>query len=263
MSRDSRQPLVVKFGGTSLGSPARVRRAARRVVALARRHWPLVVVVSARGQTTDRILKDLASVGAEGAHREVDRALATGEDLSAALLSAALNALGRPARSLRGGEAGVAATGSFGGGAIEKVDASRLRGLLDRGVIPVVSGFQGERLDRETVTLGRGGSDTSAVAIAAALGAPCDIVTDVRAVYDRDPREDARARPYTRLTHDELLALTERGAQVVHPGAARLALSHGVPLRVYSYRAPLHGPSDGTRIDPGVGKPAALLLEAV
>jgi aspartate kinase len=235
--------LVLKFGGTSLGSPARIRVAARRVVAHVRRGRRVAVVVSAMGHATDRIVRLLSAVspcrGPDA--READRALATGEDLSAALLAAALAGLGVPARSLRGGEAGVWAQGGFCGGRIEDVDPRPLRSLLAAGVVPVVSGFQAVRDDGETVTLGRGGSDTSAVAIAAALGADCHIVTDVSAVYDRDPNTHADARPIGEIDPLALVVLAEGGATVVHPEAARLALAHRVRLRVYGFRAPLSG----------------------
>ena len=236
-------PLVIKFGGTSLGSPARIRRAARRVASHVRRGRQAVVVVSAMGRATDRIVRLLAGVSAgrpDG--READRALATGEDLSAALLAAALAGLGIPARSLRGGEAGVWAEGGFCGGQIEDVDPAPLRRLLAAGTVPVVAGFQAVRDDGETVTLGRGGSDTSAVAIAAALRpAECHIVTDVRAVHDRDPRAHPDARPIGEMDPLALLVLAEGGARVVHPTAARLAAERGVPLRVYHHAAPLSG----------------------
>lgn len=241
--------LVIKFGGTSLGSPARIRLAARRVRTHAARGRRVAVIVSAVGDTTDRIVRLLSRVTPRGTPdpREADRALATGEDLAAALLAAALGGIGVPARSLRGGEAGVAAEGGFGGGRVEDVDPGPLRRLLAAGIVPVVSGFQGERDDGETVTLGRGGSDTSAVAVAAALGAPCHIVTDVAAVFDRDPRTDAGARPISLLTHGELVRLAEGGARVVHREAAALALRHRVPLSVYHFRAPLSGGS-GTHV---------------
>lgn len=245
------ETLVLKFGGTSLGSATRLLRAAERVRAHVGAGRRVVAVVSAVGGTTDRIVRRLAAVSAQGQPdaREADRALATGEDLSAALLAAALAGLGVPARSLRGGEAGVRAEGGFCGGRIAAVDPAPLRALLDAGVVPVVSGFQGVREDGETLTLGRGGSDTSAVAIAAALGpVPCHIVTDVDAVYDADPRTDASARPFARLSHRALLGLTQDGARVVHPEAARLALVGGVPLRVYGFRAPLSG-RGGTRVE--------------
>lgn len=236
-------PLVIKFGGTSLGSPARIRRAARRVAAHARRGRQTVVVVSAMGHATDRIVRLLAAVsGGRPDGREADRALATGEDLSAALLAAALTGLGVPARSLRGGEAGVWAEGGFCGGRVGDVDPAPLRRLLAAGTVPVVAGFQAVRDDGETVTLGRGGSDTSAVAIAAALGpAECHIVTDVAAVHDRDPRRHPDARPIGEIDPLALVVLAESGAQVVHPAAARLALERHVPLRVYHHRAPLSG----------------------
>jgi aspartate kinase len=239
----SLEPIVIKFGGTSLGSPARVRRAARRVAAHVRRGRPTVVVVSAMGGATDRIVRLLGSVsGGRPDGREADRALATGEDLSAALLAAALTSFGVPARSLRGGEAGVWAQGGFCGGHVEDVDPAPVLRLLAVGTVPVVAGFQAVRDDGETVTLGRGGSDTSAVALAAALGsAECHIVTDVPAVYDRDPRAHADARRIGELDPLALVVLAEGGARVVHPTAARLALERGVPLRVYHHRAPLSG----------------------
>ncbi|HYN43920.1 MAG TPA: hypothetical protein VE129_19230 [Thermoanaerobaculia bacterium] len=245
-----RETLVVKFGGTSLGTPARIRRAARRVAALVAGGRRIVAVVSAVGHTTDHILETLGALATgrgPSAAREVDRALATGEDLSAAFLAAALNAVGIPARSLRGGEAGVKADGEFGAARVSHVDVRRLRSLLARGVVPVVSGFQGERADRETATLGRGGSDTSAVAIAAALGGvACHIVTDVDAVYDRDPRLHADARPLRRLSHAQLLVLSRTGAQVVATEAAHLAQAHGVPLRVLGWDAPPRDEESGT-----------------
>lgn len=252
----SARPVVLKFGGTSLQTADRVRRAARRVAVRVREGASAVVVVSARGHATDLILRELSRVTGVDGGREADRALATGEDLSAALLAAALQGLAVPARSLRGGEAGIEAAGDHGAGTIRVVRPQRLLALLAEGVVPVVSGFQGERDDRETLTLGRGGSDTTAVALAAALGASCEIVTDVDAVYDRDPNRDQAARPYLELTVSELVRLAEEGAQVVHPAAARLAERHGVPLHIYSFRAPLRGLPPGTRIVPAA-RPAA------
>jgi aspartate kinase len=250
--------VVLKFGGTSLGSAGRVRRAAARIAAHRSRGRRPVVVVSAAGRTTDRLVRRLAAVvpGGRPDGREADRALATGEDLSAALLAAALAGIGVPARSLRGGEAGVRAAGDFCGGRIDHVHPHPLRALLDAGVVPVVSGFQGARADGETLTLGRGGSDTSAVALAAALGAECHIITDVTAVHDHDPRADAGARPLADMDPLALVILAEAGARVVHPEAARMALADRVPLRVYAWWAPLSG-RGGTRV-----RPAAALSEA-
>ena len=240
---------VIKLGGTSLGSPSRIRLAARRLRAHARGGARVVAVVSAVDGTTDRIVRLLARVsGGRPSPRECDRALATGEDLSAALLASALAALGVPARSLRGGEAGIRAEGGHCGGRLARVDPAPLRALLDAGVVPVVSGFQGLRADGETLTLGRGASDLSAVAIAAALGAECHIVTDVAGVFDRDPRRNPGARLYRQLDHHELLRLAEAGAKVVHREAATEALRAAVPLRVYHFRAPLEG-EHGTTVD--------------
>ncbi|MDB4949852.1 MAG: aspartate kinase, partial [Gemmatimonadetes bacterium] len=185
--------------------------------------------------------------------READRAVATGEALSAAVLAAALEAACVRARSLTGAEAGVAAEGPFGAGAIRGLDAGEVRRLLAAGVVPVVAGFQGVRADGETVTLGRGASDTTAVALAAALGAECHLVTDVSAVHDRDPRLDPGARPLREIGADALVALTEAGARVVHPAAARLARDRGVPLRVYGFRASLSGAGGTVVRAPGSG----------
>ena len=171
--------------------------------------------------------------------------------------------LGVPARSLRGGEAGVRVEGGFGGGRIARVDAEQLRNLLDAGMVPVVSGFQGARGDGETLTLGRGASDLSAVAIAAALGpAECHIVTDVDGVFDRDPRGGAGARFFPRLTHGELLRLAEGGAKVVHPEAAREAQRAGVPLRIHHFRAPLAG-EHGTVVTAALRPPRAVSAAAI
>ncbi|HEX2077628.1 MAG TPA: hypothetical protein VHG08_07955 [Longimicrobium sp.] len=245
------RPLVLKFGGTSVGTPRRMRLAARRVQAHLRAGRPVVVVVSATGHTTDRIVSWMEALGpgdaAEGRRRELDRALATGEDLAASLFAAALWERGVRAVSLRGGEACVRADGPFGAACIREVRPDPLRALLAEGVVAVVAGFQGVRCDGETVTLGRGGSDTSAVAIAAALGASCHIVTDVAAVHARDPRVDRAAPAFPHLTHAALVQLAEAGAQVVHSEAARMAERLDVPLRVYSFRAPPGGRT-GTRV---------------
>jgi aspartate kinase len=242
--------VVLKFGGTSVATAVRVRRAARRVRAHRRAGQAVAVVVSANGAATDRILARLAGLAPGGAvepTREADRALVTGEDLSAALLAYALTRLGVAARSLRGPEAGVRGEGEFGGAHVAHVDPAPLRVLLEAGVVPVISGFQAGRADGEAVTLGRGGSDTSAVAVAAALGAACHIVTDVAAVFDRDPRLDPDAMRLDAMGYDELVRLTESGARVVHPEAARIARAAGVPLRIYHHRAPLFG-RGGTRV---------------
>jgi aspartate kinase len=247
----SRSIVVLKFGGTSLGTSRRVHRAARRIREHLRQGVAPVVVVSATGRTTDRILARLSSPAAAGAAvpaREIDRALATGEDLAAALLAAALGRVGVAARSVRGSEAGIRVRGSFGAGTIERVDPGPLRAWLREGIVPVVSGFQGAGEGGETVTLGRGGSDTTAVALAAAVGAECcHIVTDVRSVFTGDPRADPAAAPLEALTHEELLRLSRGGARVVHPVAAALAAATGTRLHIYHHGA-RPGAEGGTRV---------------
>jgi aspartate kinase len=248
--------LVVKFGGTSVATIARVARAARRIRALRARGWRPVVVVSAAGQTTDVLLRRLGclvpgSVAAWQTHpqsREIDRALATGEDRSASFLAAALGALGIAAVSVRAHEGVLRAEGEHGAATLVSLEEGAIARALEEGLVPVISGFQGVRDDGELVTLGRGSSDTTAVFVAGALGAPeCHIVTDVAGVYDADPNLHADARLLPRLTADALVRLVDSGAQVVHPEAARRARACGTELRVYHYAASF-GRTGGTRI---------------
>lgn len=240
--------IVIKFGGTALGSASRIRAAARRVRTLMRQGHHPVVVVSATGQTTDQLLRRLRAAGTEAGstsafRREADRALGTGEDLSAALLATALLALGLPAVSLRGGEAGILAAGEFGAAVPVRLAAGPIEARLARGEIPVISGFQAIRDDGELVTLGRGGSDLSAVFLAAELGAiECCIVTDVDGVYSADPRRVPDAVRLHTLGHEELVQLTRAGAEVVHPAAAEVAAQARLPLRVLRYSAPFACP---------------------
>jgi aspartate kinase len=235
--------IVIKFGGTSLATPARMRHAARRVHAHVRAGHRVLVVVSAAGATTDRILARLRALGAGHAHREYDRALATGEDLSAALFAATLQTLGVRARSLRGGEAGIVAHGEFGAGKLETLDATSLSKLLAQDIVPVVAGFQATRVDGETVTIGRNGSDATAVFLAGLLHADaCHIVTDVGAICDSDPRTNPAAQSLPQLSYSTLRQLTESGSNVVQREAALLAERFGTELHVYHFRAPFHQP---------------------
>lgn len=249
--------LVLKFGGSALATPARVRRAAKRIRSHVRRGSRVVAVVSATGDSTDRILRwcrDLSSSAA--AARELERALATGEDRTAALVAAALIEIGVGAISLRGAEAGLVAGGDWGEASIRRLRPERLQTLLADGVVPVVAGFQACRPDGETVTLGRGGSDTTATYLAGALRAEaCHLITDVDGVYDRDPRLDPSARHLPSLSYSTLIELAEAGAQVVHPTAAAHARRFQTPLHVYSYRAP-RVPERGSRIGPTGVRPS-------
>ena len=238
-----RSLLVLKFGGAALGTPGRIRRAARRISALRAKEHDLVVVASALGHATDRLLaqfqKSASPHPTADSRRELDRLLATGEDHAAALLAAAITSNGRAARSLRGGEAGLLAIGEFGAGVLQDLALSPLLDLLRAQVVPVVSGFQAVRIaDGETLTLGRGTSDLTAVFLAAKLGAAeCHLVKDVDGVYDVDPNQFAHARRHERLSYEALEAITAQ-AQIVHAGAAALAREHGVHLRIYGYKAP-------------------------
>jgi aspartate kinase len=189
-----------------------------------------------------RLVDGVAPRARSRACREVDRMLATGEDMAAGLVAAALLELEIPAVSLRGGEAGIDADGPFGDAAVSGFRVDRLRLLTEAGTVPVIAGFQAVRSDGETVTLGRGGSDMTAVFLAGVLGArSCHIVTDVDGVYDCDPRIHPWARRLTELTHDGLAELVDAGARVVQPAAAHEARRTGIPLHIYSFRAPLGG----------------------
>jgi aspartate kinase len=241
--------IVVKFGGTSLGNPARIRFAARRIRQYSRKGYQPVVVASARGSTTDRLLRDieLVSRGNSDLHaqRETDRALATGENLSDALLASAINSLGISATSVGATDAILVAAGPHGAAQLRELRQGRLGSLIERSVVPVVAGFQGLRDDGELVTLGRGGSDVTAVFLAAQLGArACHIVTDVDGVYETDPRI-APSRKFHELTFDSLVELTQSGARVVHPAAAFAAREANVELHIFHFRASLTEP-DGT-----------------
>jgi len=246
--------LVVKFGGTALATPKRIRRASARLAGLRARGHAIVAVVSAAAGTTDRILDWLVGLAGTGApDREADRALATGEALSAAFLAAALNSHGIPARSLSGGEAGLRAEGGFGAGQLHRLDPAAIRLALEAGCLPVVAGFQAAlESSGDTVTLGRGASDLTAVFLAAHLSATeCHIVTDVDGVYADDPRRWRAAPRFASLSHDRLCELAQGGARVVQVAAAELARDHRVPLRIYHYRAPVDRPAGTTVGLPG------------
>lgn len=253
--------LVLKFGGTSVESPERVRAVARRIAAVRARGHEVAVVVSAMGRTTDALLDLAASVGsgARVPSRELDLLLATGEQTAAALLALALLDTGVRAHAFTGAQAGIRTDGRYGDARIRAVRAARVRRMVADGGVPVVTGFQGVTARREVTTLGRGGSDTTAVALSAALGADrCDIYTDVDGVYSADPRVVATAQRYTHLTHREALRLTLAGAAVLHARAAALALSHAIPLRVLSS---LHDETDGNAAHGGTAIDGAAAAE--
>lgn len=231
--------LVQKYGGSSLSHTDRLRRVSERVAATRRAGKRTVVVVSARGDTTDELLDLVEDVGgryaARRAPREVDQLLATGEYASAALLALALERLGVPAVSLTGAQAGIRAVGRHGDGVIDSIDTGRVTRCLDEERVVVVGGFQGLNDSGDVVTLGRGGSDTTAVALAAALGAgSCEIYTDVDGVYTADPRLVESARKLPHVAADVMVEMAFAGAKVLHSRSAELAAAKGVALHVRS-----------------------------
>lgn len=227
--------IVQKYGGTSLAGMSRLRAAARRVTGLARQGNRVVVVVSAQGDTTDMLIEKATQVNRRGSAREMDAYLAAGEQMSAGLMTMAIGAMGYSAVSLTGWQAGIRTDGVHGNARILDIDVSRIRRELDAGKIVVVAGFQGIDPDGDITTLGRGGSDTTAVALAAWLKADrCQIFTDVDGVYDRDPRIYSDATRFGRISYGKMMTLIENGAQVLHDRSVELAREHGIPIEVLS-----------------------------
>ncbi len=227
--------VVQKYGGSSVATVERIRAVALRVAEAARAGDGVVVVVSARGKTTDELLGLAAQLTARPAGRELDQLLATGEAQSMALLALALDGLGVRARSLSGGQAGIRTAGRWGRARIARITTGRLRAVLAAGEVAIVAGFQGVNGRREVQTLGRGGSDTTAVALAAALGARrCDIFTDVDGVYTADPRLVPDAIRLERIGYAAMAELAWRGAKVMHPRAIELGALYGVEIAVRS-----------------------------
>ena len=227
--------IVQKYGGTSLGDTGKILAAARRVTRLAQQGAQVIVVVSAQGQTTDELIAAAAAVNPRGAAREMDAYMAAGEQLSAGLMAMAIGSLGFPAVSLTGWQAGLVTDGVHGNARILELRGDRIRRELEQGKIAVVAGFQGVGPGDDITTLGRGGSDTTAVALAAFLKADvCQIFTDVDGVYDRDPRRYPGATRFGRISYDRMLRLIENGAQVLHDRSVELARDHGITLEVLS-----------------------------
>jgi aspartate kinase len=231
--------LVQKYGGTSVADVTRIQAVARRIAACREQGHELVIVVSAMGHTTDELTGLARAITANPPRREMDMLLATGEQVSIALLSMALHALGVPAVSMTGTQVGIVTESAHGRARILEVRTERVRRLLDDGQVVVVAGFQGTSSGAagtpEITTLGRGGSDTSAVALAAALGADaCEIYTDVPGVLTTDPRKVSDAQLMTSVSCDEMLELASLGAAVLHPRAVEIARNYGVPLVVRS-----------------------------
>ena len=231
--------LVQKFGGTSVGSAERIQAVARRIAAAKEDGHDLVIVVSAMGHTTDELTSLAAAVNAQPPQREMDMLLASGEQVSISVLAMALHGLGIPAVSMTGPQVGIVTESSHGRARILSIRTDRVKSRLAEGQVVVVAGFQGTSTGpdgtAEITTLGRGGSDTSAVALAAALGAEaCEIYTDVPGVLTTDPRKVTDAQLMDQVSCDEMLELASLGASVLHPRAVEIARNYGVPLVVRS-----------------------------
>jgi aspartate kinase len=227
--------IVQKYGGTSVGSVARIHAVAQQVARLKGQGHQVAVVVSAMGDSTDRLIELAREVCPDPDPRELDALLATGEMVSTALLAMALNRRGTRARSWNALQLPIETTASAGRARIERVDCARLKADLAAGVVPVVCGFQGRAASGDLTTIGRGGSDTTAVALAVALGADeCQILTDVDGVYTTDPRMVPEARRLDRISFEEMLELAGQGSRVLHLRSVEFAARYNVRLRVLS-----------------------------
>ena len=227
--------IVQKFGGSSVADADRVRNVARIITETYRRGHSVVVILSAQGDTTDDLIAKAAEINPKASKREMDMLLSTGEQISCSLCAMAIEAMGYPVVSLTGWQAGMQTNSTYGNARIKRVQTERIQNELDRRSIVIVTGFQGINKYGDITTLGRGGSDTSAVALAAALHADlCQIYTDVDGVYTADPRLVPGARKLEEITYDEMLELATLGAQVLHNRSVEMAKRYNVKLEVLS-----------------------------
>ena len=234
--------IVKKFGGSSVRDAERLRNVARIVTEDYKAGNEVVVVVSAQGDTTDDLIAKAKEINQKGSKREMDMLMAAGEQISIALLAMTIESLGCPAISLLGWQAGFVTNSTYGAARIKRVTAERIRTELDKNRIVVVAGFQGLNKYDDMTTLGRGGSDTSAVAIAASMHADlCQIYTDVEGVYTADPRKVPGARKINEITYDEMLELATLGAQVLNNRSVEMAKKYNVELEVLSSLNPVPG----------------------
>ena len=229
-------PLVVqKFGGTSVADPEKILAAARKAIRAQQDGTKVVVVVSAMGKNTDHLVSLASKVNDEPPAREMDMLLSTGEQVSVALMAMAVHSLGHKAVSLTGAQMGIQTDSSFTKARIRSISADRVNRLLDEGNIVIAAGFQGTDEDLNITTLGRGGSDTTAVALAAVLHADaCEIHTDVDGVYTTDPRQLPEARHISQISYDEMLEFASLGAGVMHNRSIEFAKRYDVPIHVRS-----------------------------
>ena len=242
--------IVQKYGGSSAADVDKIKGIARRVIASTEKGDQVVVVISAMGDTTDELLSLARQVTSQPDEREIDVLLSTGEVVSSALLAIALKSMGHKAVSLNGGQAGIQTDASFSRARIRAVVPERILKELEKGNIVVVAGFQGVTEEMDVVTLGRGGSDTTAVALAVSLEAEaCHIFTDVEGVFTADPRIVPEARKLSEIDYDEMLEMATYGAKVMHPRAVEIGKLHNMPIVVASS----FSDNPGTIIHGGVG----------
>ena len=227
--------IVKKFGGTSVGDTTKIKNVAKRIVGTIEKGNQVVVAVSAMGGTTDKLVALAHEVSPSPLERELDMLLSTGEQVSIALLAMAVSDLGYEAISLTGNQVGILTDGFYSNARIVSINNQRIFDELKMGKVVILAGFQGVTIDGEITTLGRGASDTTAVAIAASLNADrCEIYTDVDGIYTADPRIVKSARKLDRITHDEMLEMAGLGAKVLHSRSVELAKKFQVPLMVRS-----------------------------
>jgi aspartate kinase len=231
--------LVVKFGGTSVANLDRILNAASKVVREIKAGHQVAVVVSAMSGVTNQLVDYCKGMSPEFNRAEYDAVVSSGENVTAGLMAVALNALGIHAQSYQGWQIPLISDNAHGTARIERIEPDRLVANLNSGIVPVIAGFQGVTPTGRITTLGRGGSDTSAVAIAAAVKADrCDIYTDVDGVYTTDPRMTDRARKLARITCEEMLEMASLGAKVLQTRSVEMAMQHGVNVQVLSSFAP-------------------------
>ncbi len=227
--------IVQKYGGTSVGTTDKIKNVANRIKTYHDKGDHVVVVVSAMGHTTDELITLAEKLNSDPPRREMDMLLSTGEQVSVSLLAIALDSIGVPARSFTGSQVKMMTDGNFSNAKIEMIDRTRIDETLKENKVAIVAGFQGIDKEGNITTLGRGGSDTSAVAIAATLGAnECEIYTDVDGVFTADPNKVNGAKMHTRITYDEMLELASLGAGVLHSRSVELAKNYDVVIHVRS-----------------------------
>lgn len=233
--------VVQKYGGTSVGSTERIINVAKRIIAKKQSGHQIVVVVSAMGKTTDELVKLAYDINPTPPKREMDRLLSTGEQISISLLSMALQAMGHDAISFTGPQVGIRTSGRHTKSRIEGIDTTKILESLNEDKIVIIAGFQGVNENDDVTTLGRGGSDTSAVALACVLEAPCEIYTDVEGIYGVDPRLYPHAKKLDTVSYEEMLEMASLGAGVMHPRAIELGSKYDTPIWVASSELEIPG----------------------